>query len=324
MSGKTEQVIRAMLAMQRYPWEQGVCAQALYEAGREELWIPMAYDAIKRQAADGRLAMAGGGAAVSDPAANGEVCLRAWEKTGDRFFLDGAERMLEYLEKRAPRTEDGIICHNEKSFHEGHSSAQLWIDGLYMAPPFLAAMGRVTEAAEQIRGYIAALYDGEAGVFRHIIDTAQHRYVRDKHWATGNGWALMGLARVTEAAEAQGYPEIARETGAFCRKLMEAMLRYQTEDGRFHDILDEEDSFSDGTSAMMMAAAVYRGVLHGYIGREALEAAERAWTTVTEKIDGMGLVREVCGCPHFTDEGTSAEAQAATIMADSWRKQLRG
>ena len=94
MSGKTEQVIRAMLAMQRFPWEQGVCAQALYEAGREELWIPMAYDAIKRQAADGRLAMAGGGAAVSDPAANGEVCLRAWEKTGDRFFLDGAERML--------------------------------------------------------------------------------------------------------------------------------------------------------------------------------------------------------------------------------------
>ena len=74
----------------------------------------------------------------------------------------------------------------------------------------------------------------------------------------------------------------------------------------------------------MMAAAVYRGVLHGYIGREALETAERAWTTVTEKIDGMGLVREGCGCPHFTDEGTSAEAQAATIMADSWRKQLRG
>ena len=25
----TEQVIRCMLAMQRYPWEQGVCMQAL-------------------------------------------------------------------------------------------------------------------------------------------------------------------------------------------------------------------------------------------------------------------------------------------------------
>ncbi len=324
MSEKTDRVVRAMLAMQRYPWEQGVCAQALYEAGWEDLWIPMAYDAVKRQAADGRLAMAGGGAAASDPAANGEVCLRAWEKTGNRFFLDGAESMLAYLENRAPRTEQGIICHNERSFHEGYSAKQLWIDGLYMVPPFLAAMGRVKEAAEQIRGYIEALYDPETGVFRHIADMEQHRFVRDRHWATGNGWALMGLARVTEAAEKQGYTEIARETGNYCQKLLEAMLRFQTADGRFHDILDEEESFIDGTSAMMTAATVYRGVLHGFIGREMLDAAERAFRTVTEKIDEMGLVREVCGCPHFTDEGTSAEAQAAYVMADSWRKKLTG
>lgn len=61
MKPLVEKVIQCMLAMQRHPWEQGVCAQALYEAGREELWIPMAYDAIRRQGADGRLAMVGGG-----------------------------------------------------------------------------------------------------------------------------------------------------------------------------------------------------------------------------------------------------------------------
>ena len=49
MESETEKVIPCMLAMQRYPWEQGVCAQALYEAGRDDLWIPMAYDAVKRQ-----------------------------------------------------------------------------------------------------------------------------------------------------------------------------------------------------------------------------------------------------------------------------------
>ena len=37
-------VISAMLAMQRYPWEQGVCAQALFEAGQNEIWVAMAYD----------------------------------------------------------------------------------------------------------------------------------------------------------------------------------------------------------------------------------------------------------------------------------------
>ena len=95
--------------MQRYPWEQGFAAQALYEAGKDDLWIPMAHDSVKRQLADGRLAMVGGEAPVSDPAANGEVCLRAYEKTGAPLYLHGAERMLAYLDREAPRTSDDII-----------------------------------------------------------------------------------------------------------------------------------------------------------------------------------------------------------------------
>ena len=92
-----DRVICAMLAMQRHPWEQGVCAQALYESGLKELWIPMAREAVNRMSPDGRLAMVSGGPAVSDPACNGEVCLRAYEQTGDLYFKSGADRMLEYL-----------------------------------------------------------------------------------------------------------------------------------------------------------------------------------------------------------------------------------
>jgi rhamnogalacturonyl hydrolase YesR len=311
-----------MLAMQRYPWEQGVCAQALYEAGRDDLWIPMAYDAVKRQAPDGRLAMVGGEPAVSDPAACGEVCLRAYERTGDSFFLEGARRMLRYLLHDAPRTADGIICHNNVSFHEGYSARQLWVDGLYMVPPFLAAMGETKEAAGQIRGYIRHLFDGEAGLFFHIVDTADGRFVRQKHWATGNGWAAMGLARVTETAGEQGETKIREELASFLERLLEAMLALQLPDGRFHDILDEPDTFIDGTSALMTAAAVFRGILHGYADRRFCSRAETAYRTVLAKVDGTGLVREVCGCPDFLAEGTSAEAQAAFVMADTWRSRL--
>lgn len=322
MRPQTEKVIRCMLAMQRYPWEQGVCAQALYEAGRDDLWIPMACDAVRRQSADGRLAMIGGDAAVSDPAANGEVCLRAYQRTRDVFFLDGARRMLEYLERSAPRTADGIICHNNVSFTEGYSAAQLWIDGLYMVPPFLAVMGKTTEAAVQIRGYIRYLFDEEAGLFNHIVDTESGRFVRKKHWATGNGWALMGLARVIETAEEQGHAETAKELAVFLNRLLDSMLAFRCPDGRFHDILDDPGTFVDGTSALMTASVVFRGVLHGYIGPSRLEDAEAAFRSVSEKTDEMGLVRGVCGCPDFVSEGTSAEAQAAYVMADAWRTRL--
>ncbi len=319
--GGTEQVIRCMLAMQRHPWEQGVCMQALYEADRPELWLPMAYDAIKRISADGRLAMVGGGAAVSDPAACGEVCLRAYERTGDNFYRTGAERMLDYLMHRAPRTKDEIICHNEISFEEGFSAKQLWIDGLYMVPPFLAVMGRVREAAEQIAGYTRHLFDPETGLFFHILDTEQGRFVRKKRWATGNGWALLGLIRTAEEARKQGE----RETADFLidqyRKLLSALLPYQLPDGRFHDILDDSTSFVDGTSATMTAAAIWRGIDDGFLPAEYGVFAERAFQTVTGTIDSIGLIHQVCGCPDFTAEGTSAEAQASYVMASAWRSR---
>ena len=59
MPNDISRVIQTMLVMQRYPWEQGVCAQAPLEAGLDHLWIPMAYDAVQRQSPDGRLAMIG-------------------------------------------------------------------------------------------------------------------------------------------------------------------------------------------------------------------------------------------------------------------------
>ena len=45
----TRNVMHAMLAMQRHPWEQGVCGQALFEAGEENLWVSAALDSVKRQ-----------------------------------------------------------------------------------------------------------------------------------------------------------------------------------------------------------------------------------------------------------------------------------
>lgn len=42
-------VKNAMLAVQRYPWEQGVCMQALYEIGDINTAIAMAHDAVLRQ-----------------------------------------------------------------------------------------------------------------------------------------------------------------------------------------------------------------------------------------------------------------------------------
>ena len=133
----------------------------------------------------------------------------------------------------------------------------------------------------------------------------------------------MGLARVIEAAGEQGREKIREELAGFLQRLLDSMLALQCPDGRFHDVLDDEDSFPDGTSSLMMAATVFRGILHGYVSGTCFEKAEAAYRSALGRIDGTGLVRGVCGCPDFLAEGTSAEAQAAFLMADAWHRKLQ-
>ncbi len=316
----------AMLAIQRYPWEQGVCAQALYEAGQTELFVAMAHDAILRQTEDGRLAVTGSNIACTDPAANGEPVLRAYELTKDPFYLSGAQRMLRYLKEKAARTEDGVLYHNEVSFQPEFSPQQLWVDSCYMAPPFLAAMGEIDDAVTQLKGLFRYLQDPQTGLLYHNYDVGTGRFVRRLLWATGNGWALLGLVRTASLAEKAGRETEARELREMAAALLRALRPYRREDGLFHDILNDPASFVDGTSAMMAAAAAYRGLLEGWLPEDGVtfKEAEAAYAAMTGRIDRFGILHDVCGCPHFVSSGTSAEAQASYIMMDAWREKLLG
>lgn len=319
---KVELVKNAMLAVQRYPWEQGVCMQALYELGDIKTAIAMANDAVLRQKEDGRLAVINENIAVTDPAANGEVVLHAYEITGDEKYKVAATKMYHYLMDAAPRTDKGILCHNEISFQEGYSKNQIWVDSIYMAPPFLAVMGNVKEAVRQIVGIYDYLIDDKTGLLSHIYDAGNNVFLRKKLWATGNGWALLGMARVIDESIAQNKREEIDELICKFENLLMSMTKYQREDGRFYDILDDKESFVDGTSAMMMAAAVYRGVLAGWLDGKYIANADIVYNNMDEHIDEYGLIHDVCGCPDFISSGTSAESMAAYLMMHAFYNKL--
>ena len=322
MSGKINLVMHAMLAVQRHPWEQGVCAQAMWELGETSTAIAMAHDAVLRQGEDGRLAVLCETPAVTDPASNGEVVLRAYEVTGDDKYKQAADRMLQYLMHKAPRTNKNVICHNEVSFEEGYSEEQIWVDSIYMAPPFLAVMGEVEEALFQIEGCMSYLKDAETGLLYHIYDAGTEQFVRKKLWATGNGWALLGMARVIDEAKKQKRQDVAQKLIAYATDLLRALLKYQQADGRFYDILDDEESFSEGTAAMMTAAFIYRGVAAGWLDTAYLKNADLVRETMDKYVDEFGIIHEVCGCPMFMEVGTSAESMASYLMMHAQYNKL--
>jgi unsaturated rhamnogalacturonyl hydrolase len=311
---RVQKVVNAMLAMQRRAWEQGVASQALLEIGETDLVVLLAKDAVVNQLKDGRLGLNEGKGAVADPASNGEPVLFAAQVTGDPALEAAAVRMLDFMLHKAPRTRDGIIYHN-------HIENQIWVDAFYMAPPFLAIAGHPEEAVKQLVGYRDRLFDPDAQLYYHIWDEDLQEYGRKLFWGVGNGWAAAGMARVIHALP-DNMDEDRAVLAGFVRELLEGALRYQREDGLFHDILDDPATFVETNAAQMFAYAIYRGVESGWLDRAYLAAADRMREAAITKVDAYGLVQGVCGAPHFNRSGTATEGQAFFLLMEAAYRDL--
>lgn len=306
---RIKKVLQAMLAMQRRAWEQGVAAQALLELGESQWTVLLAKDAVVNQLKDGRLGLNEGKGPVADPAANGEPVLFAARLTGDPRLQKAAERMLEFLLYKAPRTRNGIIYHNQ-------IENMIWVDAFYMVPPFLAVAGQPAEAVKQISGYRQILRDPAKKLYYHIWDEDRQAFERKLLWGVGNGWAAAGMARVIRALPPEMLSE-KEEISAFVRELLDACLIYQRPDGLFHDILDDPNSFVETNAAQMLSYTIYRGVQGGWLARSYLESADRMREAAYRQVDEFGLVQGVCGAPNFNHPGTATEGQAFFLLMEA-------
>jgi len=309
MNELVEKAKRAMLSMQRQSWEQGVAAQALIESGYPEDAVLLAHDSIVRQDRSGRLGVIGDEKAVTDAAANGGPVLFAYRTTGDEYYKQAADRMADYLLKVAPRTENGALS------HVNHQS-QVWVDSFYMAPPFLAEAGHFEEAVAQIERFRELMLDKNKGLYSHIWDDGEKRFRRADVWGVGNGWAAAGMVRVIRTLPETMAGDKERLIG-YVRELIDNVLPHQREDGLFHDVLDNPESFVETNVAQMIAYSIYSGVKAGWLEERYLAAANRMRAAAQAKVDKDGFVRGVCGSPNFDRSGTATEGQAFFLLMEA-------
>jgi len=302
-----EKVKLAMLSMQRHSWEQGVAMQALWELGDEENALRLAIEAAYRKHEDGRVAAIGDMVAQTDPSACGEVLLWAAKKTQITALQNAVNGLLEFNLNKALRNRDGIVYHMnyDKSF---------WVDSIYMLPPFLAAAGHYDEAVKQVNGYWQALYIEEKGMLGHQYDDEKQQFGRDAIWATGNGWALAGIARVIDLLPKSHEADKLELTNK-AQQLIVGFTKHLREDYLVHDVLDELTSYVDGAGVLLFAYGIYRGILTGWQRAKAKELADACVNAVSKNIDIYGFLREVAGAPNFTKSGISPEAQAFYLLA---------
>jgi len=305
----------ALLSLQRYQWEQGCAAQAILEFdGFNDEVVQLCRSAIIRSYKDGRIGIMEKNESVDDPAAIGEALLLAADKTGDERLRKAADKLYHYLKYRAPKTIDGIIYHfNIKN--------EVWVDAYYMAPPFLCKYGDIDEALLQIKGFKKYLYDEDKKMLSHIWDDDIGDFGRKDFWGVGNGWTVAGLVRVI-AMLPEDRTEDKQFLISYLKDIIDGCVAWQREDGLFHDVLDNPDTFVETNVGQMIAYAIYRAVAAGYLPDSYLTHADKAREAAYSKVDEYGFVQEVCGAPSFDHSGIAPEGQVFFILMEAAARDL--
>jgi rhamnogalacturonyl hydrolase YesR len=303
-----KKVKTALLAMARYSWEQGVCAQAFLESGDDDVVICLCYDAVNRQSSDGRLGNIGQQNAVTDPVVIVPALIRAYELTKDNTLKKALDLALEWSLKNAPRNNKGIVYHMD-------NSRQFWVDSLYMFPATLLAAGYTDEAVKQADGYIEALWDPDKKLFRHIWDEDKQEFLIAEFWGVGNGWAISGLSRLIK-----GLPSNNKEARTryidIVSKTIDAALPLKDQ-GLFHNFLDKPDSFLELNFAQMLAYTIAKGVKQGWLPNDLMKEAEDIRKTVNKHVNQYGFITPVCAAPDFNRPGIAPEGQSFYILMES-------
>jgi rhamnogalacturonyl hydrolase YesR len=305
---RIEKATAAAMAMQRRDWEQGILAQAFFEAGDRQRTILLTRAAIVQQTPDGRLGVVVSGG-PTDPAMGGAAYAQAAEWTGDPQIRGAVKGLLDWIRIKAPRGSDGILYHV-------FDGPEVWSDGFNGAPPFLAAMGFHDEALAQIDGFRQRLWNSEKKLLAHIWDDGKRQLKDPSFWGGGNGWAAAGLARVLRSLP-RGRSRDRERLAEFAKQIVDGCLAHQRPDGLFHNVVDQPSTFVETNLAQMLAFSIYEGVKAAWLPASYRTHADRMRTAARAKMDASGFVQGACGAPDFDRPGISAEAQAFCILMEA-------
>jgi unsaturated rhamnogalacturonyl hydrolase len=209
----------------------------------------------------------------------GAVPLEIFLLTGDSFSL-AMGRSLADRQWENP-TPDGIT-----------REARYWVDDMYMITLVQLQAYRATgdtmylnRIARTMAAYLDSLQQPN-GLLYHASDTPVY-------WGRGNGWAAAGMTELLRSMPA-GHPLRAQILAGY-RKMMAALVRNQSPEGLWRELIDKPEAWIETSGSGMFAFALVTGVREGWLeGAVYGLAARNAWIGLTRYLDADGNLREVC------------------------------
>lgn len=220
----------------------------------------------------------------------GRVLFTLYDRTGDERYRLAAETLKRALDAQ-PRTFQGSFWH--KQIYPN----QVWLDGIYMAMPFLAlyeghfGAGDYADILRQVRVVRDNMRDAATGLYYHGYDASRSAFWADpvtglskSFWLRSIGWFAVALADLIELIpEGAGRGEL---TDIFA-DLMASVLHYaDRETGMYFQVPDRPDAegnYLESSGSAMLAYAMLKGARLGALQPVYAEYGQRTFDGIVKR-----------------------------------------
>jgi alpha-L-fucosidase 2 len=222
----------------------------------------------------------------------GKILFRLYEATGERCYKIAIDTLVAQMLTH-PRTSEGGFWHKKIYPH------QMWLDGLYMASPFLAEYAKTFNKPEvfddvltQIKLMDKHSYDAKSGLFYHGWDESREQKWADKttghspnFWSRSLGWYAMALVDVLDFLP-QNHPD-RKEVLTIVEKMAKGISRWQDKKtGVWYQVTNEGDrkgNYLESSGSCMFVYFLYKAVDKGYIGTKYKTVAGKGFDGILQQ-----------------------------------------
>ena len=242
-----------------------------------------------------------------DDVNEGRVLFELYEKTGKEKYRLAADKIRDML-LHQPRT------YEYSYWHKLIYPNQVWLDGLYMAQPFMALYEKYfgdkdyTDVVRQIETVRTRMFDEDKRLYYHGYDASKMAFWADKKtglsrsfWLRAIGWFSVALADIVEILP-EG--EERDSVVSIFQEAMEGVAMYQDHDtGLYWQIVDQpgrEGNYLETSGSSMLAYAMLKGARLGVLANEYAAKGQKTFNGIVDKylsftdgelnLDGICLV----------------------------------
>ena len=233
------------------------------------------------------------------------MMLEVHKYLGLKDVKEVADYVGDYIFNHQARLEDGTFFRKEM-MHHFHNQT-MWADDLYMSVPFLVRYYQFTgdrkyidDAANQFFGFKKRLFMPEENIMSHVYDF-KYDTKTNVPWGRGNGWVVFSMTELLEVLP-EDHPK-KNDLIEFLNTLCEGYLALQDDEGMWHQVLNDHDSYPETSCTSMFIYAFSRGIRFGWLKNpeKYVKSIYKAWKAISKtSVDSKGNVYGVCRGSEFS------------------------